>query len=299
MAIIDTTDVHIKEVLVPVIENWARNNSALIQLGLAKDATGEVNWSDGGNHITRPEFRGKITASKKTSAGSGNAPATQKVTYSSVKYPCATSISSVAADGNALEDAFDNAGVFNRLVNHIRTQVLQDLDDTLLTYTVDIGDGSTNYGAQGTGLSLDISAEDTTTLCYDALVRARAKFGDNPGPCVLLANSKCMTDLLLTTEAKNMQQGIVIGNQTGVMFPSLGIVGVMTDKITVSNATYANLLCKAGCMSYAWKNPLKVKTKYNGNDEDQWDFIWRFAIMRNQDRQVDTIVKLITATAQS
>lgn len=288
------TDAVIKEVMMPVIENFAKTEAALLTTGLATDASATIEWARGGRHVTRPEFRGNVQVNRLRATNEK-----QKVSYEDVKYPLVSSIVSIQYEGEAVEDAFDDKGFINRVTDHIKEKLVEDLDKTLISYTADIGDGSTNYGANGATLALDISAEADPTLTFDALVRAVGKFGDARGATVLLANSKVITDLLITTEAKNLQQGVVIGNQMGVYFPTLGCYALKSDRIEVATATYTNLLCRPGCMSYGWKNPLSIIPKYEGDYIWTLDFVWRFAIMRNPFRGSDAVCRVLTKTNQS
>lgn len=301
MAKIADVDVHIKEVLMPVIDNYLRTNSAMLSMGLAVDVSPEVDWSRGGKHITRVEFKGGLEA-KRLNPDTPNT--NQKVTYDDTKYPVIDSIIPVEANGTTLQDAFDDEGVFNRLTRQLQYEIRRDMDANLMSYTTNIGDGSTNYGASGVGAeyTLDITGATTKTLTYDGLVKARGKFGDAWEPMVLLAHSNVITDILLTTEAKNLQQGVTIGNLTGVYFPVLGIVAVPTDRMNVATDAedpdvYTSLLCKRGCMGYAWKLPLDVVPKYNGNYVFQWDFVWRYAIMRNPLAGREMTVKILSHSA--
>jgi hypothetical protein len=149
---------------------------------------------------------------------------------------------------------------------------------------------------------LDITEAEVKTLGYDSLVKARGKFGDSVGALVFLCDSKAMTDLLLTTEAKNMQQGVMIGNQSGIYFPALNIVAVMSDRLptaTVGEDTvHKSLLCKQACMGYAQKLALDVVPLYKGNYVWQWDFVWRYAQMRNVQIAKEMIVQVKSLSNQ-
>ena len=293
-----TDDVFVPEVLVDVVDNYLRTNSALLTMGLAVDATGDIEWARGGRHITRPEFLGGLTAGRLVP---GQPRDRQKVRYVDVRYPVIDSIIPFGIEGVALDDLFDNEGFFNRLSRHVNEVVLEDLDRNLISYTVDIGDGEKDYGALGTDLVLDLTADvGIKTLHYDALVIARGLFGDNPGPLVVLAHSKCMTDLLLTTEAKDMQKGIALGNQSGVLFPALNMIAIQTDRVPVATqnavTVYHNLVCKPGCVSYAWRRQMTVNPLYLGNNEWQYAFVWRTAQMRNKMNSREMVVKLTTVS---
>lgn len=291
-------DGYINEVLMPVIENYLKTNSALIQLGLATDAGADVDYARGGRHVTRVEFRGKLEAERLRVARTK-----QKVTYEGVRYPMVSSITTLQFEGEAVDDIFDDAGFLNRVQRHMQEVALEDLDRTLMDCTMDIGDGSINYGAVGTSLVKDLTGESVKTINYTDLVKVRGLFGDYQGALVALLHSRTMTDLLLTTEAKNVQQGVVLGNVNAVLFPSLNMFAVQTDRVPTSgtgaSTQYTNLICQPGCMSYAWKKPLSLIPDYQGEYVWDLDWIWRYAILRNVDRGKPKVARLVSLSDQS
>jgi hypothetical protein len=141
--VINDAAVKIKEVLMPVIDNYARTNSALLTMGLAIPVDGEVDWSQGGKHVTRIDFKGGLEAKRLGDSAND----TQKVTYGETKYPVVDSIIPIEAKGTTLQDAFDNEGVMNRTARHLQYVVVEDTDKNLIAYETDIGDGSKDYGA--------------------------------------------------------------------------------------------------------------------------------------------------------
>lgn len=301
-----SADVHLSEVLTSVVDNYVKDRSMFLGIGLAVlGAAGEVEWSKGGRHVTRVEFLGKLAAKNLAKVRAATVTNTkQKVSYGESKWPLVSSIVSTEIEGETEEDLYDNEGYMNRLTRHVNETALEDVDRTLTTYTADIGEsgGEKDYGALGTDLSYDtgeIADDPVKTMTYDHLVRARGKFGDSPGPLLFCGSTQCMTDLLLTTEAKNMQQGIVIGGQSGVYFPAINTFAVQSDRTPYSAEKYTNVLGKPGCMTYVPKGIMRVISKYNDDFLFQKDFVWRFAILRNIDRGRQMVLKLLAKSNQA
>jgi hypothetical protein len=291
-----SADGHITEVLLPVIDNYLRTNVAFLTMGLAQDLTGELDWSRGGKHVTRVTFEGGLSVNR---LGATNNK--QKVTYGERKHPVISNIVSPQFARTGLEDVFDNEGTFNRTTREIQYRLQEQMDSDLISYQADIGEdgGSKEYGALGTTLEHLAYATEYRTLSYDNLVICRGKFGDSAPLLVAVVHPNCMTDLLLTTETKNMQMGIAIGNQTGVLFPTLNTIAIASSRVKVVDKVYQNLLCATGAMGYGWKRPLSVQPKYEGDDVWTYDFIWRYAILRETRNGRELTARLETNSNQA
>lgn len=290
--ILSDVDIKIREVLLPVVENYITTKSALISSGVAVDSTKEIDWNRGGQHVTRVEFNGGFTAKRLVHGSPNDA---QKVGYSDQRFPLVSSIIPFQYQGTSVYDLFDNVGLFNRLTNYLTYELMKDVDTTLIDYTANIGDGSKQYGALGTDLTVDLTSGTNKALNYDSLIRARAKFGDSAEQLMLIVHSDVYNDLLAQDEARNNSTSIMIGSSYGITFPSLGIFCLCSDRMPIlvgSPSKYTSLLCKPGAMSFGWNMPLTAKSAYLTNDLHQTDFIWRFAIMRNVQSGKQMVVKI-------
>lgn len=294
-------DVFGKQVLMDLVENYAKTEAALIGMGIATDASNEIKWDEegGDDYVIRPELRTNLTAQRLNAARTGLT--TQKVSSVPVRYPVVRSIVTLAYQGESVEKFWGSAGFMGSVNKLMKEKVVDDLDLTMLDYTADIGDGETNYGAAGTDLIVDVTTADVKTMTFDTLARAAGKFGDSKGSAVAVLNSKCFTDLVTTTEAKNVQQGVVLPNgMNGIYLPTIGVFATKSDRITAdANGVYANKLCRLGAMSYGWRSPLAIIPHYVGEYTWNIDFVWGYVIMRNQKNAKEQIVSIKTLTDQT
>lgn len=288
-------DVFVPEVVVATLDDRLRTQSALISTGLAT-ADPAVTWANGGNIVTRPEFSTVFSA---VTLGSSAGDDAQKFTMTEKSHPVVSSITPVGLETTAVEDIIGNESLLNRIIQLVGDTALDNMDEKLLTYTTTINGGpSTDYGVMGTSLQYDNTANAQPNMSYDTLVKARRLLGDSVGELLLVCHSQVMADLIMTTEAKNLQQGVVLGSVTGMRFPTLGITAFMSDRTSISSGVYTSILGRPGSMSYAMKRQMTIVPRYEGNDKWVYDFTWRFGIMRNRFRGREMAINLLTTASE-
>lgn len=289
-AVFTIADAFSPQVLVPQVEQYYLEKSALFTAGLSVDVTSMVGFNLGGNKVTRPIFKGGLTAQDlDTTAETDNE--TQEPVYDYEEIPIASKIIPVSFTGSGLEDALRTPGVYNDIVRNVARVWTKTVDGLLVSNSV----SGTDWGAEGVSSSytLDITGESVKSLTWDHLVDAKALFLDTQNdPMVLVMHSMVAKKLIKTSDVKNALNASAV--RDGFVFNLLGMPCMIADNVKVDGVNYHSYLVKAGALGYAWKRQFGVKEVYKGNDVTQIDFTVRVAVMRNYISGIEPIVKIIS-----